>query len=638
MSRHPLRRGQLVVPFGVGSMNTYPDGVSYMVAGLDHWYPPGADHGEFRVDEWRLSTRLGVDHFRLPPDFRPRYEARDKTAENLELKVPAVRFPRAHTCSSCGRLDMRPLTDSSTRIRCPECRERDRYGYFSQVQVIALCSVGHIQDFPWHEWVHRDVSPDCRKAVKIYSTGSGATLAGLWVECDCGKKRNLARVTGLASAPPEAEENVAEPSTVLTEQLSSSGRYTCAASRPWLGEGRRDVQLCGRPMRAGLRSAANTYFAEVVTSIFVPRTSGSVPAELLEKLRRPPASATLKTAAALGGEVGPEQLRKVHPGLFDAFEDQQIAAGLDELQGESSGSSPQRPPSPGEPEEQDEQAFRALELEALRTERDDVDLTIRQVPKDEYWGALGKLLRGVSLVDRLRVTRTFTGFSRIEPRPLHDQEVDAHMLWRDPPGWGGRWLPAALVFGEGILLDFSGPDIGQWANQPQVRSRVNGLMTRYRNNGGRPSIVVDDVSPTSVALHTLAHLLILELSFHSGYSATSLAERLYVGEGEDGVTASVLIYTAAGDTEGTMGGLVRLGRPGSFEPIFERALQRARWCSVDPVCGELGEQVGQGPDGCNLAACYACAITPETSCEDFNRFLDRVLVADEDVGLFAGAF
>ncbi len=35
MARHPLRRSQLVRPFGVGSMSTFPDGVSLMVAGLD---------------------------------------------------------------------------------------------------------------------------------------------------------------------------------------------------------------------------------------------------------------------------------------------------------------------------------------------------------------------------------------------------------------------------------------------------------------------------------------------------------------------------------------------------------------------------------------------------------------------------
>jgi hypothetical protein len=90
--------------------------------------------------------------------------------------------------------------------------------------------------------------------------------------------------------------------------------------------------------------------------------------------------------------------------------------------------------------------------------------------------------------------------------------------------------------------------------------------------------------------------------------------------------AGLLIYTAAGDAEGTMGGLVRMGKPGNLEPVIERGIQNAGWCSADPVCMELGELGGQGPDSCNLAACHNCALAPETSCEEFNRFLDRALV------------
>ena len=87
----------------------------------------------------------------------------------------------------------------------------------------------------------------------------------------------------------------------------------------------------------------------------------------------------------------------------------------------------------------------------------------------------------------------------------------------------------------------------------------------------------------------------------------------------------MLIYTAAGDSEGTMGGLVRMGKPGNLEPTILSALERAQWCSSDPVCMELGEK-GQGPGSMNLAACHSCGLLPETACETFNRFLDRALV------------
>ena len=35
---------------------------------------------------------------------------------------------------------------------------------------------------------------------------------------------------------------------------------------------------------------------------------------------------------------------------------------------------------------------------------------------------------------------------------------------------------------------------------------------------------------------------------------------------------------------------------------------------------------GQGRDSLNLAACYSCALLPETCCEEFNVFLDRGVV------------
>jgi hypothetical protein len=113
--------------------------------------------------------------------------------------------------------------------------------------------------------------------------------------------------------------------------------------------------------------------------------------------------------------------------------------------------------------------------------------------------------------------------------------------------------------------------------------------------------------------------------FTCGYSSASLRERLYVSRERGREMAGLLIYTAAGDSEGTMGGLVRMARKDQLCAVFASALKDARWCSTDPVCMDAGNK-GQGPDSCNLAACHGCALVPETSCEEFNRFLDRGLV------------
>ena len=60
----------------------------------------------------------------------------------------------------------------------------------------------------------------------------------------------------------------------------------------------------------------------------------------------------------------------------------------------------------------------------------------------------------------------------------------------------------------------------------------------------------------------------------------------------------VLIYTASGDSEGSLGGLVRQGEPGRLEDTILAAIHNAEWCSSDPICIQ---SLGQGPESCNLA-------------------------------------
>ncbi len=97
----------------------------------------------------------------------------------------------------------------------------------------------------------------------------------------------------------------------------------------------------------------------------------------------------------------------------------------------------------------------------------------------------------------------------------------------------------------------------------------------------------------------------------------------------------VLIYTASGDSEGTMGGLVRQGEPDRLPDTIERAVRKAQWCSSDPVCIE---STGQGTDNANLAACHACVLISETSCEEGNRLLDRATVVGTPDDPGAGFF
>ena len=87
--------------------------------------------------------------------------------------------------------------------------------------------------------------------------------------------------------------------------------------------------------------------------------------------------------------------------------------------------------------------------------------------------------------------------------------------------------------------------------------------------------------------------------------------------------AGVLIYTAAADSDGTLGGLVDLGKPKNLGRLIEQALNRSMVCSSDPLCSEHDPSEDRS---LHAASCHACTFVAETSCEKGNRYLDRALL------------
>jgi hypothetical protein len=88
--------------------------------------------------------------------------------------------------------------------------------------------------------------------------------------------------------------------------------------------------------------------------------------------------------------------------------------------------------------------------------------------------------------------------------------------------------------------------------------------------------------------------------------------------------AGILIYTAAPDSEGTLGGLVTLGETANLEQHLDQALEGLEICSSDPLCAET--QPEQAFMSLHGAACHNCLFLPETSCERGNRYLDRTVL------------
>jgi hypothetical protein len=71
-------------------------------------------------------------------------------------------------------------------------------------------------------------------------------------------------------------------------------------------------------------------------------------------------------------------------------------------------------------------------------------------------------------------------------------------------------------------------------------------------------------------LDTFAHLLINQLVVDCGYGTPLSASACTCPAPPRLRMAAVLIYTAAGDAEGTMGDLARMGQPGKLEPAIFR--------------------------------------------------------------------
>lgn len=607
-TKGPIRRAQLIAPFGVGAMVVVRDGTSLIAAGLDHWYavPPGGrdadvDAEEFKLEEWRLEKELGVSHFRLPPDWRKR--SKYSHGPNHELTVPFLRFPGWHFCPSCHLLKEFPSTVQG-RQNCPECEAQKRKRKMVQVPFISICEHGHIQDFPWREWVHEEKAPTCTKALRLISTG-GATLGANRVQCECGKGRSLAGIT--------------DKTLNVTKDKGTESFYPCPGHKPWLAL---ESTGCGAPLRGSLRTASNVYFAQVRSAVYLPRQTADTPPELVTTLRTPPISNLL---GLMGTEVTAAQLRSIFPGQLQPYQNMQIEIALRIIRGEVNSTS--QDDTDGLPGDDAETRFRRAEYEVLCTERNEDVLKIKSVPLSMYTADIARYFSRIMLVDKLTETRALTGFTRIYPDGKGLTELKS-LLWRTPPSQD-TWLPAYKVYGEGIFLQINEDMLRNWEIASGAAERVAPLAKRYEGLKKQRRLRDREIGPRFVLMHTLAHLLMNRLTFECGYSSAALRERLYVSTNPEAPMAGILIYTAAGDSEGTMGGLVRMGKPGYLEPVIRRALENAEWCSADPVCMEMGQHGGQGPDSCNLAACHNCGLVPETACEEFNQFLDRALVVGD---------
>lgn len=606
-NKYSIRRDSLISPWGVGAIVPFPHDESLMVSGLDFWFDEEHNYEDFLIVDERLSKRLGGKQFVMPPDYREF----SQDSQHAEMKIPAVRFPLWHYCPVCG--NMEKIGASGERQRCSgEIRKANgKETYCSKhngktkslpilvpERFIAVCKKGHIEDFPIMEWVHKKsdkpITSSCRL---VRSTGgSSASLSGIRYTCACGASATMSGAFGWGA-------------------LDKIG-YKCTGNRPWLGSNRKEE--CGEQLLVLQRGASNVWFADVISSVYIPwlpKYKNQNTKECVERGVKKFAS------ARTDGKIDEDTIRKYILKNQLLEEDIDAEEAFKEILATLRNT--QKSDTP-----QSEDEYRKQEFDVLTS-------TVGK-PKDElycinyssakYNGL--KFLVSISLVHKLRETRVFHGFKRISP---DDSTFSAVISVRELP-----WLPAVKNSGEGIMFEFDRKRLEEWVKQDKIINRVKIIEQNLKNTG---RLTNERINPIYILLHTFAHCLITALSCESGYSNASIRERIYCSKYIDENApqmAGVLIYTASGDAEGSLGGLVRQGLPGRIENVIKRAISEAKWCAADPVCIQ---STGQGQYGCNLAACHNCALLPETSCENKNMLLDRGLLIgtldDISIGYFS---
>lgn len=563
-----VRQSQLITTYGVGATVPVED-FSVMVAGIHRWKVKGDDE----IHEPRLERKLGVERFILPP----------ATGNDKKNDVPCMRFPLWYWCTNCRRLDDFEALCSDDRGKCNRCGDK-----LVPSRFVIVCENGHIDDFPYFDWVHAGVSWSDNKLHELYikSGGVSASLSDIEISCSCG-------------VPPKSLEGA-------FSKIALKDILRCPGRRPWLN----DEQQCSKIPRTLQRGASNVYFAINESALSIPPWSEGAYKIINHQW---------KTLAHI-----PENA------LFDTIEGMKLAEGTS-YKTEDLVLAVRRRKQGQDEGEPTEESLRPQEYEALTLGKDEEsrDQDFVCVPADRIPKTFEKWIEKVMEAKRLREVRALISFTRLDPPSAADDKARRAPLAPQKKDW----LPAIEVIGEGIFLKLNLEEIGKWENDDPVTKRTmiinDNYARKFRNLNMNPDRII---TPRLVMVHTLAHVLINQLSLDCGYPAASLRERLYVSED----MAGLLIYTASTDSAGSLGGIVAQADPDRLEEALMNAIKRTSWCSADPLCIETE---ARGTDALNLAACHACVLLPEVSCEEYNVLLDRALLVgtqdDPSIGFFS---
>ena len=613
---HSVRASQAVLQYGVGAMVDFPE-QTLMTAAPETW-----EGSVVEIHDERLEKVLHVDFFGMPGS---------KDDERYKSGIAYSRFPEWYFCPHCR--SFKPLKEwiheYNSSPKCKKSSENDPYmvknlkcpSCFQELvvaRIIVACGHGHIDDFPWVKWVHAKnlfgAKKICENPRLRFTTSASSTegLEGLTITCEnCN-----ARATLKGAFDKNALEN-------LDKATGYEYGFACTGRHPW----KNTKESCEEYPHVLQRGGSSVYFPMTVSSLVIPPYSSQLTTKIQRSVffsdLKKAITESIKTLSSIGIEISQEVKEKV---ISQKISEYASKIGRDIGQTEDAVKPILIRRWSGTIDDNYTTAsvkYRAEEYEALSGDVEQFDLPY---------------VKNISLIHKVREVQALVGFSRLEPldddNPNNSGKIKKVSIKEDST----NWYPGYDVRGEGIFIELDEEAIDVWrTNNTGVQRRVDQLNENYAKS------YYGDIRPRTISakfllLHTLSHLLMKQLSFECGYNIASIKERIYCSEASEGKNMSgILIYTASGDSEGTMGGLVRQGRPDTFPAIFKRAVEGAMTCSNDPVCSL---SMGQGRDSLNLSACYACTLVPETSCEEFNVFLDRGVIVgtyeEPEIGFFSG--
>ena len=597
-----LRPSQALTTFGIGSIIDLPN-LSVMVMGLEDW--PLKDTVEIGEQRLLASVKevLGqqVKSLRSAPVVPDTYQVNQFDASAL-VGIPVAPFPRWMVCPYCRRLA--PLGSGLFKLETPYRTDQIRYVHANctkpgksptvvPARFIVACKNGHFDDFPWRDFVHRGTTT-CKGGLKLFELTATGEAAGIEVRCEgenCGASRRMSDAF----------------------KMDLNALPVCRGRRPHLRD--HDEAGCKAPngqdmrMEPMLQGASNSWFGIMLSALAIPQASGELKQlvedhwTILEKVQ---------------SEQNIELLQQVTPQLRD----------LSEYTPSEIWQAVQAKKTAVPTETTDPSDLKTPEWEVLtdpESAEKSRDFQLRVVaPPKRY----AKYFEKIVLAERLREVRALVGFTRIESPSDYDNPAafpasQRARLSRTQP----TWVPASEIRGEGLFFHFKEDLIQKRCKKAKNHDGVF-LEAHQRWRIARKLEPPHEFYPgiRFVLLHSFAHALIRQLAVECGYTTASLRERIYSrnpGENEPEM-AGVLIYTAAPDSEGTLGGLVSLGKPETLERHLDQALDNVRLCASDPLCAE------HHPfrDGITLhaASCHACLFAPETSCERGNKYLDRAVL------------